>query len=76
LPGAQTSWTFGFQHLEVKELNDIKETYAKFFGYPCAVPNDSLQARILANQATEAFLHCRVLNKMTQLGMPDSYRVK
>lgn len=34
-----------------------------------------LSARHFENQATEAFLKCRALNKMTQLGMPESYLV-
>jgi len=34
-----------------------------------------LRARNFENQATEAFLKCRGLNKMTQLGMPESYLV-
>lgn len=35
--------------------------------------DDSLRSRIFENQATEALLRCSVLNKMTLLGMPDSY---
>ena len=38
--------------------------------------NENLRVRIFENQSTEAFLRCRALNKMTQLGMPDSYCVK
>lgn len=34
-----------------------------------------LAARRFDSQATEAFLRCRAMNRMTQLGMPDSYRV-
>lgn len=34
-----------------------------------------LRARNFENQATEAFVKCRALNKMTQLGMPESYLV-
>lgn len=36
---------------------------------------DKLWARGFDSQATEAFLRCAALNKMTQLGMPDSYAV-
>lgn len=34
-----------------------------------------LNARSFENQAVEAFIKCQVLNKMTALGMPDSYLV-
>ena len=34
-----------------------------------------LQARRLLQQQTEAMIKCTALNKMTHLGMPDSYRV-
>ncbi len=34
-----------------------------------------LAAHLFEHQATEAFLRCRALNRMTQLGMPDSYVV-
>ena len=34
---------------------------------------DKLSARVFENQAAEAFLRCAALNRMTQLGMPDSY---
>jgi hypothetical protein len=36
---------------------------------------DKLRARVFESQAAEAFLHCAALNRMTQLGMPDSYAV-
>lgn len=35
--------------------------------------DDGLRSRIFENQATEALLRCSALNKMTSLGMPDSY---
>jgi len=35
-----------------------------------------LQARRLPQQQTEALVKCAALNKMTQLGMPESYRVE
>ena len=34
------------------------------------------QARRLPQQQTEAMIKCAALNKMTQLGMPESYRVE
>jgi len=34
---------------------------------------DRLSARVFEGQATELFLRCAALNKMTHLGMPDSY---
>ena len=37
---------------------------------------DGLRSRIFENQATEALLRCSALNKMTSLGMPDSYCVR
>jgi len=36
---------------------------------------DNLCAILFENQANEAFIKCNVLNKMTALGMPDSYAV-
>lgn len=35
----------------------------------------NLRSRLFCNQATEAFAMCAALNKMTSLGMPDSYPV-
>jgi hypothetical protein len=35
----------------------------------------SLASRVEANQATECRLRCAVLNRLTRLGMPDSYPV-
>ena len=34
-----------------------------------------MSSRTLAGQQVEVRLACRVLNTMTRLGMPDSYRV-
>jgi hypothetical protein len=36
---------------------------------------DHLSSRVLHNQKTEARIKCAALNRMTQLGMPDSYHV-
>ena len=36
---------------------------------------DKLRARVFESQAAEAFIRCAALNKMTQLGMPESYAV-
>lgn len=36
---------------------------------------ERLSNRLFETQATEAFVRCATLNKMTQLGMPDSYAV-
>lgn len=36
---------------------------------------NTLSARTLPRQMTEARIKCAALNRMTQLGMPDSYRV-
>lgn len=36
---------------------------------------DKLSARLLETQTTQALIRCLALNKMTQLGMPDSYQV-
>ena len=33
-------------------------------------------ARKLETQTTELMIECKALNRMTQLGMPDSYRVE
>jgi IS5 family transposase len=34
-----------------------------------------LSARRFDHQATETFIRCRAMNRMTHLGMPDSYRI-
>lgn len=34
---------------------------------------DRLRSRVFENQANEAFIRCSALNRMTQLGMPESY---
>ena len=36
---------------------------------------DKLSARLLETQSTQALIRCLALNKMTQLGMPESYLV-
>ena len=36
---------------------------------------DDLNARCIENQATEAFVRCQILNRMNQMGRPDSYRL-
>jgi hypothetical protein len=36
---------------------------------------DNLRAILFESQAVEAFIKCNALNKMTSLGMPDSYTV-
>jgi hypothetical protein len=45
-----------------------------FFCYKSII-GDGLRARIPAGQATEAVLACKILNRMTELGRPESYRV-
>lgn len=37
--------------------------------------SDRLRSRREDTQATEAMVRCRALNQMTELGMPDSYKV-
>ena len=36
---------------------------------------DKLSNRVFEHQATEAFIRCRALNLMTQMGMPESYKI-
>ncbi len=36
---------------------------------------DHVSARLLENQTTQALIRCAALNRMTHLGMPESYRV-
>ena len=36
----------------------------------------TLDARIFENQCTEAFIKCNAMNRMTSLGMPESYAVE
>jgi len=38
--------------------------------------SDKLQSRKIDNQFNEMFLKCSMLNRMTHLGMPDSYKVQ
>jgi len=38
--------------------------------------SDKLQSRKIDNQFNEMFLKCSLLNRMTHLGMPDSYNVQ
>jgi len=45
-----------------------------FFRYKSII-GDGLRARTPAGQATEAVLACNVLNRMTELGRPDSHRI-
>lgn len=40
-----------------------------------AIIGRSVRSRSMKSQRMEVFLACRILNRMTQLGMPDSYRV-
>ncbi|HKQ08236.1 MAG TPA: transposase, partial [Blastocatellia bacterium] len=37
--------------------------------------SDRLRSRRDDNQTTEAMIRCVALNRMTSLGMPDSYRI-
>jgi len=43
-------------------------TLKKIFG-------NELSARLLETQTTQALVRCAALNKMTYLGMPQSYKV-
>jgi hypothetical protein len=36
---------------------------------------DKLQSRTRENQFTEMFIKCAALNRMTHMGMPESYKV-
>jgi hypothetical protein len=36
----------------------------------------TLDARTFENQCTEAFIKCNAMNRMTSLGMPESYAVE
>ena len=36
---------------------------------------DRLSARLLATQTTQVVIGCAALNRMTHLGMPESYKV-
>ena len=40
-----------------------------------ATLGERVSARQFAGQATQALVRCAALNRMTQLGMPDSYAV-
>lgn len=49
-------------------LNLAIQRYKRILG-------DRLHARALSRQKNEAMIGCGILNKMTHLGMPASYRV-
>ena len=36
---------------------------------------DELRARCIENQGTEVFVRCQILNRMNQMGKPDSYSI-
>jgi hypothetical protein len=36
---------------------------------------DHLSARLIETQTTQTMIRCAALNRMTHLGMPESYRV-
>jgi len=36
---------------------------------------DQLSERLIQTQTTQALIRCAALNKMTHLGMPQSYKV-
>jgi hypothetical protein len=37
--------------------------------------DDGLSTRLMATQTTQTLIRCAALNKMTHLGMPQSYKV-
>lgn len=37
---------------------------------------DKLRAQAMANQQVEGWLGCAILNRMTHLGKPESYKVE
>ena len=45
-----------------------------FFRYKSII-GDSLRARSPAGQGREAVLACNILNRLTELGKPASYRI-
>lgn len=51
----------------------LAETY--FFRYK-TIFGANLKSRSFINQAKESFARCAAMNKMTSLGMPESYRVE
>ena len=55
----------GYHHRSLAETTMFR-FHKKIFG-------DNLRAILFENQATEPFIKCNVLNKMTSLGMPASY---
>lgn len=40
-----------------------------------AIFGDDLSARLIETQTTQALIRCAALNKMTQLGMPQAYKI-
>ena len=45
-----------------------------FFRYKSII-GDGLRARTTAGQGTEAVLACNILNRLTEIGRPTSYRI-
>jgi hypothetical protein len=56
----------GYHRRSIAETTMFR--YKKIFG-------DGLNAILFDSQANEAFIKCNILNKMTSLGMPESYVV-
>ena len=61
---AEWKKTNGYHRRSIAETTMFR--FKQIFG-------DNLYATLFESQATEAFVKCNVLNKMTALGMPDSY---
>ncbi|KAA3643846.1 MAG: IS5 family transposase [Chloroflexi bacterium] len=62
------SWKRASGYYRQSVVENTFYRYKKIFG-------SSLRSRKLAQQITEANIKCAILNRMAQLGMPDSYPV-
>ena len=58
--------------LSLRQVEDLLQN--AFFGYKSII-GDGLRARSPAGQGSEAVLGCEILNRMTALGRPVSYRI-
>ena len=85
--GAQRQEKCGPNHLTREGLHATTPQWKKASGYPRqsrvenaffrykSIIEDGLRARSPAGQGSEVVLGCEILNRMTALGRPVSYRI-
>ena len=67
-PGGHMGWQ-NRRHYGRRNYSELAiQRYKRILG-------NQMQSREMARQKQEAMIGCGVLNKMTSLGMPESYRI-